>query len=140
LSSAARRAIVRSLERNTMVNSCGICGNLIRTEVPPNWHPAKQQRRAQRDMAAHLKTHSFAEVLRFEIRQDLDQVPEEQRGSIVRDVYRALLGKMVEGQFVLGDADAMGVYSIDEVLGAMAMYRLWRTAASCGMPGCVQHG
>ena len=58
--------------------------------VPPNWHPSKQLRHAQRDMAAHLKTHSFAEVLRFEIRQDLDQVPEEQRAGIFRDIYRNL--------------------------------------------------
>src|SRR5260221_6820336 len=110
-----------------MVNACGICGDLIRSDVPTNWHPTKRQRHAQRDMQAHLKTHSFAEVLRFEIRQDLDQVPDEQRPSIVRDVYRALLGSTVEGRFTLGAADTLGVYSVDEVLGSMSMYRLWRT-------------
>ena len=46
-----------------------------------------------RDMQTHIQaTHSFAEVLRFEIRQDLDQVPDDQRPTIVRDIYRNLLG------------------------------------------------
>ena len=127
------------IPKTTMVISCGICGNLIRSEVPPNWHPSKQLRRAQRDLQAHLKTHSFAEVLRFEIRQDLEQVPEEQRASIVRDVYRTLLGKTVDGKFSLGAEDSRGAYSVDEALGGVSMYQLWRSASSCGLPGCEQH-
>jgi hypothetical protein len=122
-----------------MVNTCGICGDVVRSDVPATWHPSKQMRRAQRDMQSHMKTHTFAEVLRFEIRQDLDQVPDEQRPSIVRDVYRALLGRATEGEYVLGDADSRGVYSIDEALGTVGTYRLWRTADTCGLPGCGQH-
>jgi hypothetical protein len=31
------------------------------------------------------------------------------------------------------------VYSIDEVLGLIDMYRLWRSANACGDPRCAQH-
>jgi hypothetical protein len=123
-----------------MVNACGICGDLVRTIVPGNWHPSKRLRIAQRDMQAHLKTHSFAEVLRFEIRQDLDQVPEEQRPTIVRDVYRSLLGhRDSNGSFAWGADDGVGVYTIDEALGSTAVYRLWRTANTCALKSCEQH-
>jgi hypothetical protein len=90
-------------------------------------------------MQAHLRTHSFAELLRYEIRQDLEQVPEEQRPSIIRDVYRSLLGATRDGRFELGQPDSLSAYSIDDVLGDLAVYRLWRSANSCGDPTCAQH-
>jgi hypothetical protein len=121
------------------VIACGICGGLIRSEIPPNWHPGKRARRAERDLQAHLRTHSFAELLRYEIRQDLDQVPEEQRPTIIRDVYRALLGTTRDNVFTLDAADGEGVFSIDEVLSSVHAYRLWRAANACGDPRCAQH-
>jgi hypothetical protein len=122
-----------------MVGTCGICGGIVRSDVPGNWHPFKRARKAERDMQAHLKTHSFAELLRYEIRQDLEQVPEEQRPTIVRDIYRGLLGTTVNGQFTLESNDSQGVYSIDDVLGSIDTYRLWRTSNSCCDPRCKQH-
>jgi hypothetical protein len=122
-----------------IVTTCGICGDLVRSEVRPHWKPSKKALRAQKDMQAHLMTHSFAELLRFEIRQDLDQVPEEQRPTIVRDIYRGLLGTVRDGRFELDEADGVGRYTIEEALGAFEMYRLWRAASQCGDPGCAQH-
>jgi hypothetical protein len=90
-------------------------------------------------MLAHLSTHPFAEVLRYEIRQDLDQVPEEQRPTIVRDIYRSLLGTTSDGRFALNDPDGRGVYSIEEALGDISTYRLWRSANNCAFPRCP-HG
>ena len=91
-------------------------------------------------MQAHLRAHSFAEILRYEIRQDLDQVPDEERPSIVRDVYRALLGSTADnGAYTLGGADSRGPFSIDEALGSLAIYQLWRSAGACGDPHCGQH-
>lgn len=119
-----------------MINTCGICGGQIRSDAPSSWHPAKLARRVERDMQAHLSTHSFAELLRYEIRQDLEQVPDEQRPSIVRDIYRSLLGTTRDGVFTLGTADGLAVYSIDEALGDLATYRLWRSANACGGQRC----
>jgi hypothetical protein len=31
------------------------------------------------------------------------------------------------------------VYAIDDVLGDIELYRLWRSANGCGDPGCRQH-
>ena len=124
---------------STMINTCGICGHEVESKVPANWHPSKLLLWAERDMQAHLRTHSFAELLRYEIRQDLDEVPDEARPSIVRDVYRQLLGSQCEGGYALGDADGRGVYSIDEALGGLDLYRLWRAASQCGLKTC-EHG
>ena len=119
-----------------IVNTCAICGGLVRSEVHPNWKPGRRAMRAHRDMQAHLMTHSFAELLRFEIRQDLEQVPEEQRPSIVRDVYRSLLGSTRNGQFEWGQADGVGIYTIEEALGDHTLYRLWQSANRCGARNC----
>ncbi len=121
------------------VTTCGICGDLVRSEMGANLHPRLQAHQALRDMQAHLSKHSFAELLRWEIRQDLDLVPDEQRPAIVRDIYRSLLGTTRDTQFALNDTDGRGVYSIDEALGDLELYRMWRSARRCGDPGCTQH-
>jgi hypothetical protein len=113
-----------------IITICGICGHFVRSRL---------RRRTQLDMQDHLMTHSFAELLRHEIRNDLDQVPEEQRPTIVRDIYRGLRGKTYGSQFTLDPPDALGVYSIDEALGDVRTYSLWRIANSCGDPNCTQH-
>jgi hypothetical protein len=125
----------------SMNHTCGICGGLVRSEIEASWHPrtwqrGKWARALERDMQAHLDTHSFAEVLRFEIRQDLEEVPDEQRPTIVRDIYRNLLGTTTHTRFTLNDSDSVGVYSIDEALGDLAVYRHWRNANSCGLKTC----
>ena len=127
---------MRSLQ---IVAPCGICGELVRSTVGVHWNPGKRALRAYEDMQAHLNTHSFAELLRFEIRQDLDQVPDDERAAIVRDIYRNLLGQQTENGYVLNQSDSEGVYSIDEVLGNLDVYRLWRSSNRCGEPGCAQH-
>jgi hypothetical protein len=111
---------------------------VIESRIPSNWHPSKLVGRVETDLAAHLRTHSFAEVLRFEIRQDLDQVPDEQRATIVRDIYRNLLGTQSGAEYSLNDEDSVGVYSIDEALGSLNTYQLWRAASRCSSPHC-QH-
>ena len=118
------------------ISTCGVCGGQIHTTIPSSWHPSKLASRAERDLQAHMRSHSFAEILRSEIRQDLDQVPEEQRPIIVRDIYRNLLGKMDGPSFVLNEPDGQGVYSIDEVLGHIDLYRMWRTAIRCFESNC----
>jgi len=137
LFSAGTRAIVSFPV--TLVKPCGICGGLVRSDIPLNLHPRKKAAVAESDMQAHLRTHSFAELLRFEIRQDLEEVPEDQRPVIVRDIYRSLLGTTTGTCFTLGETDGLGVYAIDDVLGDIELYRLWRSANSCGDPGCQQH-
>src|ERR1051326_1446671 len=122
-----------------ILTTCGICGDLVRSAVKPHWNAGRRALRAYQDMQKHLTKHSFAELLRFEIRQDLDQVPDEQRPSIVRDIYRGLLGTFRDGKYYLDEPDSRAVYTIDEALGAIDTYRLWRSANRCGDPRCVQH-
>jgi hypothetical protein len=102
-------------------------------------HPRKKAAFFESDMQAHMRTHSFAELLRYEIRQDLEEVPEEQRPVIVRDIYRSLLGTTSGTRFTLNSTDGQGVYSVEDVLGDIDLYRLWRSANRCGAPNCDQH-
>jgi hypothetical protein len=122
------------------ITTCGICGDLVRSDMRASAHPQLRAVQLLLDLQAHLSTHSFAELLRWEIRQDLDQVPEEQRPAIVRDIYRSLLGVTRDNEFTLNDADGRGVYSIDEALGDLDVYRIWRSARRCGDQRCKQHG
>ncbi len=115
---------------------CGICGEVVLSRVPSGWHPSKLERRAQTDLDAHVKMHTFAEVLRYEIRRDLERVPEEERPTVLRDVYRHLLGTISDGAFRLKDEDSVAAFSIEEALGAAAMYRLWQAAVRCSDPSC----
>jgi hypothetical protein len=123
----------------TATNTCGICGCVIETRIPSTWHPGKLARRVESDLADHMRTHSFAEILRFEIRQDLDQVPDDQRATIVRDIYRNLLGRAGAATFELDDADSRGIYTIDEVLGSLNAYQLWRAANRCRAAHCAHN-
>jgi hypothetical protein len=127
---------MRSREITT---TCGICGDLVRSAVKPHWNAGRRALRAYKDMQKHLTTHSFAELLRFEIRQDLDQVPEEQRPSIVRDIYRSLLGTYRDGKYELDRVDSHSMYTIEEALGDINTYHLWRSANRCADPHCPQH-
>jgi hypothetical protein len=122
-----------------IVTTCGICGDLVRSTVAPDWNAGRRALRAYRDMRQHLTKHSYPELLRFEIRQDLDQVPEEQRPWIIRDIYRSLLGTTEEHEYSLDAPDGRAAYSIDEALGSIEMYRLWQSASRCGDPRCGQH-
>jgi hypothetical protein len=126
------------MRSHEIISPCGICGEIVRSTIGLHWNAGRRALRAYQDMQAHLTTHSFAELLRFEIRQDLDQVPEEDRPSIVRDVYRGLLGTTVEGKYSLDPPDGQGIYSIDEVLGELGLYQMWVSANRCGDPRC-QH-
>jgi hypothetical protein len=122
-----------------IVATCGICGDPVRSTVGAHWKPGTRALRAFQAMQAHLDTHSFAELLRFEIRQDLDQVPEEQRPSILRDVYRGLLGSFHESGYTLDAADGVSAYTIDEALGDAELYAAWLSANRCSDPHCRQH-
>jgi hypothetical protein len=102
-------------------------------------HPGRKAAFVESDMQVHMRTHSFAELLRFEIRQDLEDVPEDQRPVIVRDIYRSLLGTTTDSRFQLNATDGHGVYAIEDVLGTVELYRLWQSANRCGDPGCQEH-
>jgi hypothetical protein len=90
-------------------------------------------------MRSHLMTHSLAELPRFEIRQDPDQVPDDHRPLIIRDLCRGLLGTVRNGRFELGPADRQPMYSIDEALAIIGLYRRWSQAKRRAEPNCGQH-
>lgn len=114
------------------VGVCGICGESIRVEPPPIPEEAALLSAAREAAEEHVATHSTTQIVHAQLRRVLPQLPSSEREEAVKQVY-AELRKM------WGDQDSRGVYSIDEVLGSSAMYRLWHDAGSCGRSdrGCA---
>lgn len=118
-------------------DTCRICGSIIETTVPAEWHPTKLERLAEWAMEEHVLAHASAEVARQELRERLDETPTDERQNQVRELYRQLLGRVEDGHLVLNDQDGRGVYAIDEVLGLASVYRLWQSATRCWAPRCA---
>jgi hypothetical protein len=87
-------------------------------------------------MHEHLGGHAPAELVRFQIRENLSDLPQEDRSSVIRGIYRELLGHMEGETFVLGAQDSIGVYSIDEVLGNSDVHRLYQSSIRCESEDC----
>jgi hypothetical protein len=83
----------------------------------------------QRAAAEHLATHPSPVVERFLLRKHLDELEPNVRPAAVKQVYTQL-------RELWGEADTRGVYSIDEALGSVAMYQLWRNAGHCTWSSC----
>jgi len=114
-----------------LIGTCYVCGGEIRATIDYDRGSVSVIRAARSAAERHLRTHSAAEHARAELRHQLPRLSAVQRIARTRDVYRDLKNQW-------GDHDSRGVYSIDEVLGSPAMYRLWHAAGSCGAPHC-QH-
>jgi hypothetical protein len=112
---------------------CEICGEVIYVDVGPT--PATPSSGAainavvERAAQEHLAGHPTAVVERFLLRKHLDELAPEVRPVAVKQVYAQL-------RELWGDEDRVPVYSIDEALGCMAVYRLWCNASRCTWESC----
>ena len=59
----------------------------------------------------------------------LDEMAPDMRPAAVKQVY-------VELRALWGEADTRGMYSIDDVLGSMSVYRFWLDAGRCTWDRC----
>ncbi len=106
-----------------VVGVCGICHDEIRVEVAEQeLDPSLSVREAVEE---HLATHSNAEIAGFHLRATVPLLPQPARGRAAR----ALASALRRGA---GDDDQVAVYSIEEALGSVEMYRLWLAAERQG--------
>ena len=110
-----------------------VVGGLALRPVHANQSRVDQRLESGARHTGQLRGQPAVQTLAGGLRRD------DQRPTIVRDIYRSLLGATDQPGFALGDTEAVGMYSIDEVLGDIATYRLWQSANRCGAPGCLQH-
>jgi hypothetical protein len=110
---------------------CEICGEPIHVEFEQA--PASQRSSlyavVERAAADHLATHPTPIVEQFLLRKHLDEIAPDVRPAAVKQIYSDLVE-------LWGDADRRGVYTIDDVLGSLDVYRLWCNANRCTFDGC----
>jgi hypothetical protein len=111
---------------------CEICGDPIYVEVEREqslWLGGGFSQAVERAAAAHIATHPTPVVERFLLRKHLDEIAPDVRPAAVKQVY----GELRE---LWGDEDQRGMYSIDDVLGSIDLYRLWQSANHCTWERC----
>jgi hypothetical protein len=117
------------------IATCAICDEPICLELA-NPEDLPDQARLQRELEllaeTHLRTHPAPVQARFWLRRFLDDIPPSERPAAVGEIYRELLR-------LWGDQDRRGTYTIDEVLGSAAVYRLWLDTDRCAHAACP-HG
>jgi hypothetical protein len=112
---------------------CEICGEEIWIDADPapasSWARGGLQAVVERAAQEHLARHPTAVVERFLLRKHLDELAPDVRPVAVKQVYSQL-------RELWGDEDQRPVYSIDEALGCMAVYRLWCNTNRCTWEHC----
>ncbi len=112
---------------------CEICGEEIWIEANPapasSWAGGGIQAVVERAAQEHLARHPTAVVERFLLRKHLDELAPDVRPVAVKQVYSQL-------RELWGDEDQRPVYSIEEALGSMPVYRLWCNANRCTWERC----
>jgi hypothetical protein len=112
---------------------CEICGDPIYVEIGREHESASWlggfSQAVERAAAAHIATHPTPVVERFLLRKHLDEIAPDVRPAAVKQVYAEL-------REMWGDEDRRGMYSIDEVLGEVTVYRLWLDASRCTWDRC----
>lgn len=111
---------------------CEICGEEIFVDdgqAKGTWAGGGFRASVERAAQEHLASHPTPVIERFLLRKHLDELAPEMRPVAVKQVYAEL-------REMWGDNDRRGVYSIDEVLGALPVYRLWQDANRCTWERC----
>ena len=114
------------------VGTCPICGIALYAEIDDSLTVPARIRAIHAVRRAHVLSHTAGDIARVPLRTRLLQMPIGQRRILADWVYSELRHQW-------GDADRLGVHSIDETLGSVAIHRLWQDAARCAYPSCP-HG
>jgi CheY-like chemotaxis protein len=114
------------------VGTCPICAIALYAEIDDALTVPERIRAIHAVRRRHVLTHTAGEIARVPLRTRLLQMPIGQRRILADWVYRELRHQW-------GDADRLGVHSVDEALDSVAMHRLWQDAIRCAYPTC-SHG
>jgi hypothetical protein len=114
------------------VGTCPICGIGLYAEIDDSLTVPARIRAIHAVRRAHVLSHTAGDIARVPLRTRLLQMPIGQRRILADWVYSELRHQW-------GDADRLGVHSIDEALNSVTMHRLWQDALRCNYPSCL-HG
>ncbi len=114
------------------VGTCPICGIALYADIDDSLTVPARIRAIHAVRRAHVLSHTAGDIARVPLRTRLLQMPIGQRRILADWVYSELRHQW-------GDADRLGVHSVEETLGSVAMHRLWQDAVRCNYPSCT-HG
>jgi two-component system, OmpR family, alkaline phosphatase synthesis response regulator PhoP len=114
------------------VGNCPICGIALYAHIDDALPVPARIRAIHAVRRKHVLSHTAGDIARVPLRTRLLQMPIGQRRILADWVYSELRHQW-------GDADRLGVHSIDEALDSVAMHRLWQDAARCAYSSCP-HG
>ena len=112
--------------------TCPICDEPLWLEVPDGSPIADEPLLSQQCEAIaeeHLRSHPVPVQARFWLRQFLEDIQSGERAAAVKKIY-------LELRAMWGEQDTRASYQIDEVLGSLAMYRLWLDVDRCTRADC----
>ncbi len=114
------------------VGTCPICGIALYAEIDDSLTVPARIRAIHAVRRAHVLSHTAGDIARVPLRTRLLQMPIGQRRILADWVYSELRHQW-------GDADRLGVHSVEETLGSATIHRLWQDAVRCNYPACP-HG
>jgi CheY-like chemotaxis protein len=114
------------------VGTCPICGIALFAQIDDSLTVPARIRAIHAVRRAHVLSHTAGDIARVPLRTRLLQMPIGQRRILADWVYSELRHQW-------GDADRLGVHSVSEALGSVALHRLWQDATRCSYPNC-RHG
>jgi CheY-like chemotaxis protein len=114
------------------VGTCPICSIALYAEIDDSLTVPARIRAIHAVRRAHVLSHTAGDIARVPLRTRLLQMPIGQRRILADWVYSELRHQW-------GDADRLGVHSVEETLGSVDIHRLWQDAIRCNYPSCP-HG
>jgi CheY-like chemotaxis protein len=114
------------------IGTCPICSIALYARLDDSLAVPARIRAIHAVRRAHILSHSATDIAGVPLRTRLLQMPLGQRRILAQWVDAEL-------RHHWGDADRLGVHSVDEALGSVAMHRLWQDAVRCVYPSC-HHG
>jgi hypothetical protein len=115
------------------VGTCPICGISLYADIDDSLTVPDRIRAIHAVRRAHVLSHTAGDIARVPLRTRLLQMPIGQRRILADWVYSELRHQW-------GDADRLGIHSIDEALDSVTIHRLWQDALRCNYPSCPHGG
>jgi two-component system, chemotaxis family, chemotaxis protein CheY len=117
---------------NRPIGTCPVCGVPQLAEMDQTQFSINPRGAIDTARVKHVLSHTPEALANLPIRVRLLKLPSERRRILARWLYDDLRHNW-------GDQDRSAVHGVHEVLGSVAMHRMWQAVEACAQPGCRHH-